>query len=132
MGTQVTLTIPERLYERARQLAAQRHMNVEEVLTKVLDATEDALEMLVPEWDEAVEREMAAYIALHPLLWEKYPCQHVAIYDGELVDRDEDYGALYERIEERYPDEFVWLTTVKEEPIETLVMRSPRFMEEDE
>ena len=132
MGTQVTLTIPERLYERARQLAAQRHMNVEEVLTKVLDATEDALEMLVPERDEAVEREMAAYIALHPLLWEKYPCQHVAIYDGELVDRDEDYGALYERIEERYPDEFVWLTTVKEEPIETLVMRSPRFMEEDE
>ena len=132
MGTQVTLTIPERLYERARQLAAQRHMNVEEVLTKVLDATEDALEMLVPERDEAVEREMAAYIALHPLLWEKYPCQHVAIYDGELVDRDEDYGALYERIEERYPDEFVWLTTVKEEPIETLVMRSPRFVEEDE
>lgn len=79
-----------------------------------------------------MEREMAAYIAMHPRLWETYPRQHVAIYHGELVAHDADFGTLYERILEKYQDEFVLLTTVKAEPIETIVVRSPRLVREDE
>jgi hypothetical protein len=54
----------------------------------------------------------------------------VAIYNGRLIDEDEEYGALFERIDARYPDRFVWMTQVKDEPIETLFVRSFRFEDE--
>jgi hypothetical protein len=47
-----------------------------------------------------------------------------------MVDHDEDYGALFERIDDRYPDSFVWLTRVEDEPIGSLAFRSPRFAED--
>ena len=55
---------------------------------------------------------------------------HVAIHGGRLVDHDTDYGALFERIDDRFPDRFVWLTMVEDEPIGTLTFRSPRFVED--
>ena len=128
---QVTLTIPDKLYQRARQLAEQRQLAVEDILATLLNATENAMENLVPEPDTAIDQEMAAYIEMHPQLWQQYPGRHVAIYQGQLVDHDEDYGALYERIITQYPDEYVWLTTVKAVPIETIAMRSPRFVLEE-
>jgi hypothetical protein len=95
-----------------------------------LDFVEDILDAMpdVAEEDAAVEREMQAYIALHPMLKEKYLGQHVAIYDGQLIDVDEDFDALYRRIDVQYPDEFVWLATVEEEAMPTLVFRSPRLL----
>src|SRR5690606_1718087 len=78
--------------------------------------------------DPAVDREMEAYIALHPMLKEQYFGKYVAIYHGELIDYDDEPAALLTRIEAQYPDEFVWLTQVGPEPIETLVVRSPRIV----
>jgi hypothetical protein len=46
-----------------------------------VEATDD-----VEAGDGTVEREKAAYIALHPMLLEKYPGEHVAIYGGQLID----------------------------------------------
>ena len=40
---------------------------------------------------------------------------------------DDNFAALYARIDAKYPDEFVWLTPVEEEAIPTIVVRSPRF-----
>jgi hypothetical protein len=77
-----------------------------------------------------MQREMAAYIALHPELKENFLGKSVAIYQGQLVDVDDDYGELYKRIRSKYPDVFVWLTTVREEPIRTIHMRSPRFVKD--
>ena len=127
MTEQITITIPQQLYRRARELALSRNQPVDDVLAHVLD---EALPPdVAPEFDDtAVEREMQAYIALHPMLKQQYLGQHVAIYGGQLVDVDTDYGALYTRIDAQYPDEFVWLTTVAEEPMPTQVFRSPRFV----
>ncbi len=127
MAEQITITIPQQLYRRARELALSRNQPVDDVLVHVLD---EALPPdVAPEFDDAaVEREMQAYIALHPTLKQQYLGQHVAIYGGQLVDVDTDYGALYTRIDAQYPDEFVWLATVAEEPMPTLVFRSPRFV----
>lgn len=128
MVEQVTISIPNTLYRRARELARSRNQPVDAVLADVLD------EALPPnaepdEDDTAVSRERQAYIALHPMLKQKYLGQHVAIYGGQLIDVDTDYGALYSRIDAQHPDEFVWLATVAEEPIPTLVFRSPRFVD---
>jgi len=81
--------------------------------------------------DEAAEREMKAYIELHPMLKEKYFGKHVAVYGGQLIDYDDNFDALYDRIARAYPNEFVWMSQVKEEPIETFVIRSPRFIEDE-
>jgi hypothetical protein len=78
--------------------------------------------------DPAVDREMQAYIAMHPSLKEQYFGKHVAVYQGKLIDFDDDPAALVSRIEAQYPDEFVWITQVGPEPIQTLVFRSPRFV----
>jgi len=71
--------------------------------------------------------EMQAYIALHPLLKEKYFGQYVAIYQGKLIDHDSVHEALYRRIDAQYPDKFVWISLVEEEAIPTLMFRSPRI-----
>jgi hypothetical protein len=77
--------------------------------------------------NEAVDREMQAYVAMHPQLKQQFLGKHVAIYGGELIDMDDNFAALYARIDAKYPDEFVWLTPVEEEAIPTIVVRSPRF-----
>jgi predicted DNA-binding antitoxin AbrB/MazE fold protein len=79
------------------------------------------------EIDPAVEREMAAYIAMHPMLLEKYAGQYVAIYGDELIDHDEEMARLLARIEKQHPHEFVWLTKVEPEAIPTYTYRSPRI-----
>jgi hypothetical protein len=80
-----------------------------------------------PPTDNEVEREKAAYFALHQVLWQKYPGQHVAIYNGELVDHDTDGVALSKRVYQRYPDQFVLIRQVEQEPDRVLYFRSPRF-----
>ncbi len=133
MAMQITLTISERLYERANRLAQLHQQGVAEAIADYLNDHLPAVEMAT----EAIaiqtlhtaklEQEKMAYIKLHPLLKEKHLGQHVAIYQGKLIDHDRDYGALYERIRQQYPREVIWLATVKEEPIETIRVRSPRL-----
>ena len=127
-----TVKIPQPLYEKAEKLARERQQKVNELISGVLDETLSFLDgdetfIDLSEPDEAVDREMEAYIAMHPTLWEKYPGQHVAVYAGEMVDRDTNLNALYDRIEERYPDEFVWITTVEAYPIATVDIPSSRL-----
>ena len=129
MGTQVTLAVPDKLYKRAQRIAQSRRKDVADVLLEaiVLDETLDEEQ---DAWQTAVDREEAAYLQLHSWLWEHYPGQYVAIYDGELIDRDSDQIALYKRVRERYPGEFVWISQVKDTPIEEYVIRSPRLVED--
>jgi hypothetical protein len=127
-----TVKIPQPLYEKAEKLARQRQQKVNELISGVLDETFSFLEgeetfIDLSEPDEAVDREMEAYIAMHPMLWEKYPGQHVAVFGGELVDRDTDLNALYDRIDEHYPNDFVWITTVEADPIATVSTSSFRL-----
>lgn len=126
MRTEVTLSIPDELYQRAKRIAQSSQRGVAEVLAESIVLVDNRDEVLdLSEFDEALEREKMAYIAMHPMLWEKYPGQHVAIHNEELVDHDSDLDALWERIDARYPDEFVWVATVKEQPIE--ILRNPSF-----
>jgi hypothetical protein len=132
MADQVIVSIPQKLYRRVRELAYAHDRPVDDMLVEVLDqALPPDDEPDVNDEDRGVEREMQAYITLHPMLKEKYLGQHVAVYGGQLIDMDEDFAALYERIEAQYPDEFIWLTTVEEEAMPTLVFRSPRFLPDE-
>lgn len=129
MSEYVTVSIPEGLLRRVKGLAQARRRPVDVVIAELLDEaltpTEEGLAATVN--DAATLREMESYLALHSALKADYMGQHVAILDGQMIDHDADPAALYERIAARYPDRFVWMTAVEEEPITTLVFRSPRI-----
>ena len=131
MSEYVSISIPESLVRRARELARIRRRPLDAVIAEVPDEAlppgRSSAELADDE-DAAVARAMEAYAMLHPTLRESYSGQYVAILDGRLVDHDPNQEALYRRIVARHPDRFVWLTRVEEEPLATLNFRSPRLV----
>lgn len=132
MGTQITLTLPDELYRRARRIA---QVNRQEVTTLLIEALvespildEESYEAGDLEDDEGVDREMTAYAAMHPGLWKQYPGQYVAVYEGRLIDHDTSDMALSQRVNENYPDVFVWMCKVEPQPFRTLQMPSFRLV----
>ncbi len=131
MSKQVTLTIPNELYQRAWAAAQLSNRSVSDVLVAAIaleepaaaakPAVEDALHL-------AMKREEAAFRHLHPQLQKALRGRYVAIYEGQLVDHDADQVALYLRVKAQYGKAFVWIAPVLAEPEEVYVTRSPRFV----
>ncbi len=128
MGTEILLTIPDDLYRRAQRVAKAQQQEVTSLLVEALAESSILADFDYAQEDENVEREMQAYQAMHAELWDKYPGQYVAIQGGNLVDRDTDPTALSLRINEKYPDVFVWIGKVEERPIRVLQMPSFRLI----
>jgi hypothetical protein len=127
----VRIELPDKLYNRAKRIAQQQQQEIDQVIADLLDEALSSVEgdnslnaTYVP--DPTVDREMAAYIAMHPKLLQEYLGRHVAIYDGQLVDSDEDFSALLARIDRNYPEDFVWIAQIAPEPMPTFIHRSPR------
>ena len=134
MAMKVTLSLDETVYERARLLAQLQDQDIAKALASWLEETLPSAEQSNGGNSEAnapdegdIEQEMQAYIALHPQLVQQHKNQYVAIYGGQLVDYDDDYGALLARVEAAYPNRFIWTTKVTDQPIRQLVFHSPRL-----
>lgn len=134
MSTSTTLTVSGKVAQKLQQLAQLRQQNIDTLLETLLNQAwrqqgiiGDDSSTFDDENGDIATPEMQAFIALHPMLKEKYFGQYVAVYQGELVDHDVDHDALYRRIDAQYPDEFVWISPVEEEAIPTLTFRSPRI-----
>ena len=76
----------------------------------------------------AMHREETAFRKLHPSLYPHYAGKYVAIYNEQLIDSDADQVALYRRVRQQHPGEFVWIAPMQESPDEVLVFRSPRLL----
>ncbi|GAB4577489.1 MAG: hypothetical protein Fur0022_02200 [Anaerolineales bacterium] len=126
MDTQVTLTIPETLYKKAKRLARTLNRNVSDVLVEAIQLDTVALGV---EEDLIVEQEREAFLNLHPVLWEKYPGEYIAIRGGKMIDHDTDRSALFARIDQQYPDEFVLMRRVEAQPEIVYQFRSPRLIQ---
>lgn len=72
-------------------------------------------------------REAEAYRILHPLLVKTQLSCYVAVYQGKVVDQDEDEDALLERRRRHYPGQVVLIRRVELEAEPELHFRSPRF-----
>jgi len=133
MTAQVLVTLPDNVYERVQQLAQVRQQEIAEAIAAYLDDTlpESKVVTLTTEQiaqKAALQREKAAYIKLHPMLKKKYLGLYVAVYNEKLIDSDSNYGILYERVRSQYPNEVVLMTEVEDEPMKTIVVRSPRLI----
>ena len=119
MSDYVTISLPESLYRRARDLA---RLNRQPVDTVIAEALEQAFPVFHFSPDrERMEQEQAAYARLRESLLATHEGQYVAIHGGELVDADADEIALLRRIDARFPDEVVHLRRVTREPEELWV-----------
>ncbi len=76
---------------------------------------------------EAMQKEIAAYLQLHPQLVSTFLGQYVAVYEGQVVDHDTDPAALHKRIKANFPNKVVLSRKVTTDPEPILHMRSPRL-----
>ena len=120
--TEQGITIPQQFLPTGKELEL---IFVEDYL--VIRPKEGERLDAIDELDIDVDREGEAYIILHPTLRQTHFGKHVAIFQGKLVDEDDDLDTLWERVEMNYPDVYVWVTTVGEEPIDTIYNKTIRF-----
>lgn len=126
----VTLTIPENIYQEAKQQANRQHLSVETVVSQRLRELwqtrpwdDTPPEPLTPE-EQLMWQEVEAYKAMHPLLVKQYLGQYVAIHQGKVVDHDWDEEALMRRRRQNYPDAVVMVDKVELEPQHELYVPS--------
>jgi len=92
------------------QWAQETNRPVEKVLEMAVQTYLDKLER------EAIHTETEAFWAMHDELLKKHRGQHVALYQGKVVDHDEDASHLEKRIRERFGWLPVLIAPVKPEP----------------
>ena len=128
----LTITLPDYLSEQVEIVARLHKQSIVELVEAILSEALDGqlVEMAVRDNQSDLlteNSEMAAYLQLHPLLKKTHFGEYVAIFQGKLIDHDREHSALYRRIDQRYPDDYVWISKVEEEPIKELRFLSPRF-----
>lgn len=134
MSAQVTLTLSDTLYARVQELAQSRQGKLTETLVKHLEETLPPAQVGAQPASAAqashlaaLAQEEAAYVRLHPQLKMTHLGRFVAIYQGQLLDADDELGPLVERVRTKLPDQVVWISRVCEDPIQTIVKRGNRL-----
>ncbi|HRW03847.1 MAG TPA: DUF5678 domain-containing protein [Caldilineaceae bacterium] len=132
------IPLPDALLARLRQVAQQDELSLPLLFEQMLDLylhnrvqgkERDDFDVVEKDRFDPIDREVAAYEALHASLLKRYANQYVAIYQGKLIDHDSNKLALFQRIEEKYPNEFVLMRPVQEQPEREFYFRSPRYIE---
>jgi predicted transcriptional regulator len=126
MSKELTITLPDDIYRQFENIAESSEQDVAEVVAEAAAANIPQLDVH-PRWQE-MEREEAAFRAMHEELLLKHRNQYVAIYQGKVIDHDEDFVEIIGRIDEAYPDDIVFISNVSAEPERTLRFRSPRLV----
>lgn len=90
------------------------------------DLVNEAIEFyLEARWSEALDREAASYAQMHAALWQAIPGKWIALYEGRLIDQDDDGKMLYLRVQERYGEIPVFMCQVGPTPEEEIWLRTP-------
>lgn len=135
MNMEVNVVLPEPTYDLFHQWAQARRQDIAEAIADYLAQNPPFLPnerlsaMAESTADMAIVQEKQAYLRLHKQLWEQYADHYVAITGGQLVDHDTDKVALYTRIEQRYPNQFVLMRRVEATPERTYTFHSLRSLE---
>ncbi|MDQ4076253.1 MAG: DUF5678 domain-containing protein [Chloroflexota bacterium] len=129
MGVQIHLSVPDKVYQQAAQVAQRTNRSIEDVLTDTLVRAFPPLHVHAKR--DQMQQEEAAFEALHPTLLERYPDEYVAIHGGAVVDHDRDEIALVQRLDAHYPQQVVLIRQVRPEGPPPLHFRSPRFLSDE-
>lgn len=123
------ISLPAQTYRKLLQIAKRRNLDVTSLIETYIASDNDVAQASNwSELDPAVSREKTAFLRLHPQLIERFLNEYVAVFNGELVDHDQDLGSLANRVDANYPDNFVWISKVEIQALPPLRMRSPRLV----
>lgn len=125
MAVQVTVNIPEYVFEQARLAAERERRTPEDVLSDALLQAYPAVH--VHPQREKMLAERAAFERQLGELLTRYEGQYVAIHNGEVIDHAQDKLALALRVKAEYPEEGVLIKLVTAEPDRDIQIRSPRL-----
>ncbi len=84
------------LLRQIEQLASETTRPVEEVMETAVRTYLDDVER------EAIHAETRAFWNMHDRLLRTYPGQHIALYQGNVVDHDEDVSRLERRVRKQF------------------------------
>lgn len=117
---------------RAAGLGGSLRIIIQEKEIRILPDTTSALEVERPLAEkrlDQIDREQRTYEAQHARLLALYAGQYIAMRQGQVVDHDTDRVALGQRVRARYGFEPILITPVRQEVRQTMVVRSPRLLE---
>jgi len=98
------------LVKRLEDLAAQGIQPPEQILESAVRTYLDEIER------QAIRAETQAFWTMHQELRQTYPGQHVALYQGQVVDHDRDPARLAKRVRQRFGSSPVLIAPVKPGP----------------
>ena len=105
------IAIPSEMMSQVRRLAFREKRSVEAVIA---EAVQEHLEMMT---EVKIDQEIAAFERQHAMLVNNYLGKVVAMHEGQVVDADNDFEALFLRIQHKFTDTpilFRLVTTVAE------------------
>lgn len=120
----ITVTLPDQIERQLTKLAREQAVTPDELVGKAIQS------YLQAEASQVLERETVAFRALHRELLAKYSGEYVAIHQGQMIDHDPKLGAIYLRINEKYPDEIILIKQVQPEIERVFTVHSPRIVHE--
>ena len=116
-----TIILSPQLTVALEQIASEQAVKPEQLLEDAVRTYLRGLER------EKIKAEAEAFRQLHPELVKQYLGRYVALHQGKVVDHDENFQALHQRIRRRFGRQPVLLRRVTPEPERVLVIRSPRL-----
>jgi hypothetical protein len=126
MDKQVTVTLPDQVYDQMQQIAEADQRSVADVLVEAIVRATPAL--YVHPDRQAMLQEKAAFLAMHSTLLRSYEGQYVALHQGQVIDHDEDVLTLGRRVSQDHRNKIVLIKKVLEQPDRILEFRSPRLV----
>ncbi len=109
------------LVERVHRITKSKGTTVKDFVNQ---AVRERLEQLE---DQKLKAEIQAFERMHPQLVKQYLGQFVAVHEGQIVDADVDFEALFLRLEKRLGDVPVLIRPVSVEPTPELRAPGPRL-----
>ncbi|MBX3052605.1 MAG: hypothetical protein KF753_14075 [Caldilineaceae bacterium] len=117
----LTVTLDEPTTQQLEGLARSRSMDVAELAEEAIRSHLRAVRRA------AMDREAAAFVRLHPQLLATIPGEYAAIFNGELVDHDEDQLAVLSRVQKAFSGMPVLIRQVTSIAEPTITIYSPRL-----
>ena len=133
----IQVSLPEHTIGKLRQAAERKGTDISELLDRAVErylADEPPIpgQVWEVEQDEQIiqiEREQQAYETQHKRLLAKYGGQYIAMRHAKVVDYDTDSPALWQIVHQRFGRQPILITPVLHETRQTIVVRSPRLLE---
>ena len=110
-----TIALESNLYNRVKKAALEQKADIDDILNL-------AIRRYLWELDRhKISEETRIYRQRHAELKKQYLGQYIAMHEGQVVDHDNDFPTLRQRIRRRFEHTPVMITLVEEAAEQTLV-----------